>query len=169
MRTALALSAGLALLTTPVLAADWTGAYAGVGLGYANVEPDNTVDGDGWTYGFQIGYDHDFGDWILGGELEWDGMDVELPGAGVDGIGRAKLKLGYDFGTAYGYGILAAARANTTVGDETGPAYGLGVAFFLTDSWTMSAEYLHHDFDDIDGQGNGATADTINMRVNFRF
>lgn len=87
-------------LTAPAFAngaGTWNGFYAGVHGGYAwgewngplhyddahlfpSLDFDDskrTIDGDGWLVGLQLGYNHQFGSWVVGAEadLSWTGFD----------------------------------------------------------------------------------------------
>jgi outer membrane immunogenic protein len=94
------LAIGAAFLTLPtpsVLANDWSGFYAGAGIG--NLEVDTSVAGvkeDDTTYGVHAGYRFDAVQWVLGGEFEYDRTDIELvPGAiSVDRVMRLKATAG---------------------------------------------------------------------------
>lgn len=157
----------------PVTASsDWTGFYTGLQLGYADVDGPGTLDGDDNTYGFHAGYDYDFGNWVVGGELDYDKADVELGGgvAEVDSVARLKFKGGYDLGNTLVYATAGVARADTSVGDETGPFAGLGVSYKVTERYTVGAEVLQHRFDDLGGvAGNDVDATTFNLRGSLRF
>ncbi len=164
---------GLSMVAAaPVMAADWTGAYAGFGVGYGDTDGPGTQDGDNATFGGHIGYNYDFGNNIVvGAELEYDRVGIDLGGAGgsIDNIGRFKLKGGYDFGPALGYAVVGAARADTSFGNDTGAVYGIGMAFPVTDQWTVSGEVLRHDFSNLNGSGSDFDTNTFNLRASFRF
>ncbi|KIN72893.1 outer membrane protein [Sulfitobacter guttiformis] len=149
---------------------DWTGAYGGLNLGYADIDGTGDVDGDDTTYGLHVGYDYDFGKFVLGGEFEYDKTDIDLGGvAEADSVARLKLRGGYDLGRTLVYATAGAARVDTSVGDETGEFIGVGVAYQVTDRFTVGGEVLEHRFDDIGGSGVDADATTFNLRGSFRF
>lgn len=151
---------------------DWTGFYTGLQLGYADVDGPGVLDGDNGTYGFHAGYDYDFGDYVIGGELDYDKTDIDLNGgaANVDSVARLKVKGGYDLGNTLIYATAGAARADTSVGDETGPFAGIGATYKITDRYTVGAELLHHQFDDLGGvAGADADATTFTVRGSLRF
>ncbi|TMM54854.1 outer membrane protein [Sulfitobacter sabulilitoris] len=158
---------------------EWGGFYGGLQLGYADVSGDDALDGvegDNGTYGLHLGYNYDFGQWVVGGELDYDKLDVDLEAGGapigqtVDDVTRLKLKAGYDLGRSMVYATAGAARVNTTVGDDTGAFLGLGYSYQLTDQFVMTGEYLHHEFSDLgDNAGFDADADTFTVRASFRF
>lgn len=164
------------------LGGDWTGFYTGLQLGYADIDGtsndgddtnDDLVDGDGMTYGLHAGYDYDFGQYVLGAELEYDKADFDLgpdtAPVGVDSITRLKLKGGYDLGRTLLYVTAGAAQIDTDLGDETGAFGGVGAAYQVTDNFTLGSELLFHKFDDIGDAGVEADATTFNVRGSFRF
>jgi len=149
---------------------DWTGAYGGLNLGYGDIDGSGTADGDGTTYGVHLGYDYDFGKFVLGGELEYDKADIDLNGAAdVDDVTRLKIRGGYDLGRTLVYATAGAARVNTSIGDDTGEFFGVGMAYQVTEKFTVGGEVLEHRFDDIGGTGVDADATTFNVRGSFRF
>lgn len=155
----------------PAPVSDWTGFYTGIQLGYADISGDGGIDGSDNSYGFHAGYDYDFGNYVIGAELDYDQMDVDVGGgASVDSVARLKVKGGYDLGNTLIYATAGAARADTSVGDETGPFVGLGVTYKVTEQYTVGAELLEHRFDDLGGvAGNDVDATTLTVRGSFRF
>lgn len=151
---------------------DWTGFYTGLQLGYGDVDGPGVLDGDNGTYGFHAGYDYDLGNYVIGGELDYDKTDIDLNNgaASVDSVARLKFKGGYDLGNTLIYATAGAARADTSLGDETGPFAGIGATYKITDRYTVGAEVLHHKFDDIGGvAGADADATTFTVRGSLRF
>lgn len=149
---------------------DWTGFYGGLNLGYADIDGSGAADGNDVTYGLHVGYDYDFGSYVVGAELEYDDLDVDLGGAATaDSVTRLKLRGGYDFGSTLLYATAGAARLQTSLGDDTGEFIGVGVAYKVTDSFTVGGELLEHRFDDIGGTDVDADATTFNLRGSFRF
>lgn len=151
---------------------DWTGFYTGLQLGYADIDGDAGLEGDDNTYGFHAGYDYDFGDFVVGAELDYDEANIDLNGGAgsVDNVARLKFKGGYDLGNTLIYATAGVARADTSIGDETGPFAGLGVAYRVTDRYTVGAELLEHRFDDVGGvAGADVDATTFTVRGSLRF
>lgn len=79
--------APVAIAPTPS-SPDWTGFYAGGQLGYANVDTNVAgVNGDDFIGGLVLGYDYDFGQWVIGAGADYDFGDITLaPGASVDSV-----------------------------------------------------------------------------------
>ena len=148
---------------------DWTGFYGGLSLGNLSADA-NDFDDSEMVYGLQGGYDYDFGQFVVGGELDYQtGEDIDLGGIEVDDIFRAKVRGGYDLGQTLVYGTIGAAQLNTSEGDDTGLVGGVGIEYKVTEQITVGGEYLAHKFDDFDDSGVDVDADTVSLRANFRF
>ncbi len=165
--------ATLALSASAAQAGDWTGPHVGAQVGYADIDPAGGVaDGDGASFGVNAGYDYDFGDWVLGGEFDYDRLDIDVGAApgkvSADHLYRAKLRLGYDFGDALGYVVAGPARLKTSAGSDTDAFYGLGVSVLMSPQWSITGEYLYQDFSDIGG-GVDAKIQSFTLRAAFRF
>ncbi|MCL7466718.1 porin family protein [Phaeovulum sp. NW3] len=174
MRKQLAVGAAiLALSTTSVFASDWSGFYAGAGIG--NLEVDTSVVGvkeNDTAYGIHAGYRFDAGRWVLGGEFEHDWTDVELvPGAvTADRVMRLKATAGYDFGQTLVYLAAGAAKVNVDgLGDDWGSFYGVGAAYAVSPRTIVSLELLEHNFSDIGGSGIDADAWSAGLRASWKF
>ncbi|MEP1935043.1 MAG: outer membrane beta-barrel protein [Paracoccaceae bacterium] len=174
MRTLIAASA-FALTATSSFAGDWTAGYAGVGLGYADVGLSAGLSGgNGGAGGIHGGYDYDFGDWVIGGELEYDWMSIGVASgaADLDNVGRLKFKVGYDLEDWLVYGVVGAARAYTSsnaIGNDNGWLAGVGAAYQVGPQWAISGELLYHEFSDFNNTGVDVDATTFNVRASYRF
>lgn len=168
-------------LTEPVIVApapvavvntggEWTGFYAGAQLGYGDLSVDGTGGGDGGLAGVHVGYDYDFGRFVLGGELDYDASDIGFgAGAGsVDSISRVKLRGGYDMGRTLLYVTGGYANINTSLGSQDGYFGGVGVAYQVNDSFTVSGEVLENKFDNVGGAFDMSET-TATVRASFRF
>jgi opacity protein-like surface antigen len=148
---------------------DWTGGYGGLSFGQLSADIDDFDDSE-TVYGVFGGYDYDFGQFVLGGELDYQtGEDIELDGIEVDDVIRAKVRGGYDLGRTLVYGTVGAAQLGTSIGDDTGIVGGVGVEYKVTEQFTVGGEYLAHRFDDFDDTGVDVDADTVSIRGSFRF
>ncbi|WP_372572870.1 outer membrane protein [Ruegeria jejuensis] len=172
MRHALPICIALTLsCATPALAEDWTGVYGGFALGYTDVDGPGGTGGNDVSFGPHIGYDYDFGSFVLGGEFEYNRTNINLGGSAgeLDYIGRLKLRGGYDFGNALGYVVVGAARAETSGASDTGAVYGIGIAVPVTDRLEIGGEILRHNFSDLNDASGDFDTDTFNLRTTFRF
>ncbi|MTH98500.1 MULTISPECIES: outer membrane protein [Alphaproteobacteria] len=171
MKRLTAMIAALLLVgTAPAFAEDWTGAYAGFSFGYTDADGPNGSSGNDTTFGPHIGYDYDFGDFVLGGELEYDPLNLSLGSEGsLDGVTRLKLRGGYDFGPALGYVVVGAARADTSNDSDTAAVYGIGVAYPIGENFVISGEALRQNFSDVTRSNGDLDANTFNLRTTFRF
>ncbi|WP_417250729.1 outer membrane protein [Celeribacter sp.] len=158
----------------PVIATgtDWTGGYAGATLGYGWGADD--ADGvDGEVYGIHGGYNYDFGDYVIGGEVEYLGSGMSEAGDEIDDMARVKLRAGYDAGDMLFYGVLGATYANATISgndySDTGVSYGVGVDYAINDAWTAGVELLHTDFSEFDDSSSDVGATTLGARLSMRF
>lgn len=151
---------------------DWTGFYAGGSLGYADASDTTAAfDADGLTYGLHGGYDYDFGTFVLGGELEISGFDVEDGANSISSVARAKLRAGYDAGAYMPYVTAGIARLDVDGLnlDDTGPVYGVGLDYRYSDSLRIGGEILKHEFDNFGATGLDIDATTAALRVSFEF
>ncbi len=163
----------LALSTTSAFGNDWSGFYAGAGIGDLEVETNVAgVQENDRAYGIHAGYRYDAGKWVLGGEFEHDWTDIQLvPGAiSVDRVMRLKATAGYDFGPALVYFAAGTAQVNVEgLGDDWGGFYGLGAAYAVSPKTIVSLEMLEHDFSNIANSGIDADAWSVNLRASWKF
>ena len=147
---------------------DWTGPY--VGLSFGGIEADNNATSEqGGLIGAHAGYDYDFGNFVLGGELEYQAMDLTVGTVDIDSITRLKARAGIDMGPALLYGVAGAAQLDSSIGTGTGAVYGLGAEYKITEQFSFGAEYLGHTFDDVGSTTTDVDAQTVNFRGTFRF
>jgi outer membrane immunogenic protein len=112
-----AISAAVTLAAaTPSLAqggpAIWQGFYLGGTVGYGDADDIGPLDPTGAVYGFYGGYNHAFGPWVAGIEVDYTWADVEdtvRAGAdrvtlGYDNLGSVRARIGYTFDQAMIYG-----------------------------------------------------------------
>ena len=196
---------------------DWTGGYAGLSLGYARGDADIAglgidADGDGDSDdeddsliddfadifeepdaegvlgGAFVGYQHDFGQFVLGGELDINaaglsgddetitdenGNSYDIEGLDIEQVHRLKLRAGYDLGNTLVYGTVGAVYAKAEFNEKefegVGGLVGAGVDYKVTPNVVVGAEVLYHKFDDFDDTGLEADATSIAGRVAYKF
>ncbi len=166
-----AFAAALISAAAPAVAEDWTGPYAGFSFGYTDVDGSGGAGGSDAGFGPLIGYDYDFGNFVLGGELEYNRLNLDLGRSegSLDSMSRLKLRGGYDFGPALGYVVVGTARASTSGDSDTAAVYGIGVAYPLGDRFVISGEALRQNFDNIPQSGTSLDTNVFNLRTTFRF
>ncbi|MCW3781188.1 outer membrane protein [Defluviimonas salinarum] len=166
--------APIAPVAPVVVGTDWTGFYVGGDLGYGDVSTTGE-DGDGLMYGLRGGYDYDFGNWVLGGRLDYDWSDINLANnaGSVDSVWRLGARAGADLGRTLIYGIGGYTEADATVGgtsySDDGWFLGIGADYLITDRWTVGAEILTHQYDNFGGTGTDVDATTASVTAGFRF
>ena len=192
----------------PMMVDDWTGGYAGLTLGYGSADvtgsdlledgdgTDDDIldqDGDGIVGGVILGYQQDFGQFVLGAEadlnasnIDFDeddffGGDIDLDddgepdgGASIDQIHVLKLRAGYDLGNALVYGTAGAAYAKADIdgiGDveDVGYVLGAGVDYKITPNVIVGGEVLYHEFEEFDDTGIDLDVTTVKARVAYKF
>jgi len=164
---------------------DWSGGYFGLRFDTITAGDYNiagiTSSVDGNTYGVFGGYRFDFGNIIVGGELDYatgDGtINAPAPIVGafdidIDRIVRLGAELGYDAGRLLVYGtagyasIKITSSAPTDTVSSSGYFYGIGADFLMNDSVTVGADLLKHEFSDFDGSAAGAELDPVTAGIN---
>ncbi|THH38901.1 porin family protein [Aliishimia ponticola] len=149
---------------------EWTGGYAGLSIGGIDIDATGAPDGEHSSYGLHLGYDYDFGQFVLGGEIEYETTNIGLGAvADVDSVARLKLRGGYDLGRTLLYATAGMAEIDTSIGSETGSFAGVGVSYQLNDRFYLGGEVLGHRFDDINGSGVDADATSLSIRGGLRF
>lgn len=157
---------------------DWSGFYAGLQYGVGNAELSGfgeEVDSDYDGYGVHAGYLHDFGRFILGGELDYN--KVELDDVDVDGdLIRLRGRAGYDMGRFQPYVTLGVARISLDNGfsdvSDTGITYGVGAEYLVHERFSVGLEYTRNDFSDFYEDASGSVdldTDLVQVRATYRF
>lgn len=184
LSTALVCAPCSAFAAPPPATFNWTGFYVGVHGGYAwgehHVADDNPtvayeMETDGFLGGAQVGFDYQFGNFVLGveGDISWGDMSTRANNVGLgldatfeaDYIASLRARLGYSMQSLLLYATGGAAFAQFTDAnyftggtpfgqpfdhDETGWTIGLGAEFPLGPKWTMKVDYLHYEFDSVE-------------------
>ena len=151
--------------------ADWTGFYIGGQLGVGIVDSSFSSSDEGFIGGITLGYDHDFGSWVLGGALDYDFADINAgPTTSVEEIFRLKIRGGPKIGNGLLYGAAGYANADTSnAGSDDGWFIGGGYEYMISRQFSVGGEVLYHEFDNFNGTGNDIEATTIQIRATFRF
>ncbi len=171
------LAAGSAAAQSPTLlntsSGDWTGFYAGAQVGWIDVGTSLPgISGDDWIGGIILGYDYDFGTWVLGGGFDYDWTSVSLGGAvKVEDVWRLKARAGYKVSPdGLLYGVAGWADAGTDVlGDDDGWLIGAGYEQIINGNFSLGGEILYHEFNNFNSSGVDVDATTIQIRGAYRF
>jgi outer membrane immunogenic protein len=185
----------------------WSGFYIGGHAGVGWSEGDDS----GFVGGGQIGYNWQFApNWVIGIEGDFSGTSLSSGGgasvAGVTVTGGADLnwlasvrgRLGYTWdhfmlyftgGGAWadvsGGGTVSVAGLGSAAWSASGTASGWvlggGGEWMFAPNWTFGVEYLHYEFDNINGSvsvpgftvsgnfGTDGSVDVVRARLNYKF
>lgn len=165
---------------------NWSGAYAGVNLGYQWGETtNNPTRPSGIMGGVTGGYNWQNGQLVYGGEA-----DLNLSGAddtfapwkfSNPWFGTLRGRAGYAYSNFLFYGTLGLAfgsvKGEIAGLSETrtvaGWTAGAGVEVGLNKAWSAKAEYLYIDLNDrnftVTGVKNGIESNLIRFGVNYHF
>lgn len=156
---------------------DWSGFYLGAHGGYglfrgaandyAGTGATTTVNGNGWLGGAQLGYNAQFGNWVMGIEGDWSYTDVRgtaIPSATLEQTvrldwvgtvtGRAGmawdrtllyLKGGVAFGNVRSEALVPGTVLYVGNDTRTGWTLGGGVEWGWFGNWSVKAEYDYID------------------------
>ena len=159
---------------------DWTGFYVGGQLGYGEASGADE-DVSGGLGGLHAGYLYDLGQWVIGGELDYDWADMSDTFGGVevkvDEIARLKLIGGYDLGNGLLYATAGAFNANLNASggsletnvDDNGWLAGIGYKHKFTENWVGGVEALYHKASDFDDSGEDLKIKTLTARISYKF
>ncbi|MBS9716244.1 outer membrane protein [Pseudohalocynthiibacter aestuariivivens] len=157
-----------AVISAPTLAQaeDWTGFYIGAQVGWSDLSVLSASDDD-VSYGIHAGYNHDLGNFVLGGEIDYSTSEYSFGGGTLDvDTLRVKARAGYDIGPALFYGVLGYVDLDTDLVSEDGYSYGIGASYKVTDNVVVGAEYLR---DEVDILGVDFEVDSFNIRASYQF
>jgi outer membrane immunogenic protein len=141
----------------------WTGAYAGLSLGYGLLWDSQDARARGLDFGGFAGYNIRVAGPIVGGlEAEFNHINREFDdkiGVYAKDVMSAKLRLGYAHDRFFAYGLVGAQHATSEVptflsasGEAADTTYmlGAGVDVAVTSKIALGAEYtraVYHSFD----------------------
>ena len=164
----------------PVILSDWAGFYLGVNFGGG--WSDTSIDGvtgvprsSGAVGGGQLGYNWQFGSYVVGVESDLDGASISANGLKTDELGTVRARLGYSilprllvYGTA-GFAYGQQSVLGTDLG-ETGYAAGGGVEYKVWGPLSARAEYLHYGLEgNLSGPSIRNDIDVVRGGLNYKF
>jgi opacity protein-like surface antigen len=145
----------------------WTGFNAGLQLSTVDLSDGDNDNGNG-ALGLHVGYLHEFDGYVFGGEVTYD-AGAELVSENETekaGTLRLKFKGGHVFGRTYLYGVVGYANIDGGSLSEDGYSAGVGVTYRATDKILVGLEYLR---DTYDTSGDDITADSVTLRMSYKF
>jgi len=168
----------------------WAGWYAGAHAGYGSADIGGVYDSsqtppgiptefstlgnlDGFLGGAHLGYNFQYGSFVLGVEGDFTGSDLsgeastievapDYLRADVDYMTSIRGRVGFTYGSALIYGTAGAMFAEYTIEaqdfsppagvgritfEDTGFVYGGGIDVALNEQLSIGVEYLHADID----------------------
>ena len=164
------------MMATP--SSDWTGAYAGVKLGFGHSSTSGgLVNPSGKMHigGADLGYRRDTGAFVIGAELSYDRDNINVKAADSQIKNRTALKLivGKSMGQTLFYGTVGVTRANATLagmsGSDTGYTAGIGADYALTQKVTLGGELTTDRYKNFDGSGVTLKDTAFAVKLGFRF
>jgi outer membrane immunogenic protein len=171
---------------TAPLVYNWSGAYAGVNVGYQWGDTTNSATNPSGIFGgVGGGYNWQSGAWVFGGEtdLQVSGADDTIAPFKFSNpwFGTLRARGGYAFnnillyataGLAYG-GVKGEIIGLSESKTHLGWTAGLGVEVGLNPAWSARAEYLYVDLADrtysITGLPNGVESSLLRFGVFYHF
>ncbi len=145
----------------------WTGYQVGIQVGNQHIKAKGTGESNP-TLGVHIGYLHDFGGYVFGGEISHDAAAKYTVG-GVKKSAkttRIKIKGGHSFGETLLYGVVGYAGLDIGGTNEDGISAGIGVSYRLTPQMVLGLEYLH---DTYSSGGADTEADSVFLKASYKF
>jgi len=169
------------------IASPWDGLYVGGNLGYGETSfefPGISFHGNGVVGGFQVGYNKQYGTFVLGLETDFDLTSIKTTNFGVTDklpwFGTTRGRVGFLLNPSwllYATGGVAYGRLEESVPGASikvsgvGWAAGAGVQYAFTPQWIIGAEYLHVELDHVIAGGDGLKTNTDLGRatLNYKF
>lgn len=177
------------------IASPWDGLYVGANVGAGQTDFSGTLGGGtvstsatGALGGFQVGFNKQVGNFVLGIETDFDFTSIEKTTSGVTTklpwFGTTRGRAGYlvapslllygTGGVAYGQAELSGQGATLKL-PGVGWAAGAGLQYALGGGWSVGAEYLHVELDGPSGSSgnvNGSTKAETDLgrgTLNYKF
>jgi len=153
---------------------NWTGFY--VGLNYTSSDGELTNAGPTVDVSFEdsvglyAGYDFDFGQYVVGGELTFGKFDDKATGNETK-LYQLQARIGADLGSFLPYVTVGAAKFSAgDNGSETGVTYGVGGDYRINDSFSVGIAYSVNNFENVQELlGADVKLEQIQMRASYRF
>jgi len=164
----------------------WMGPYIGGNIGYQwGDTTNNPTDPKGLIGGVQAGYNWQFGQFVFGGETDFQFSNADDTFASWKfsnpWFGTFRVRGGYAMDNillyatgGFAYGRLEGENSGVSQSrTATGYTLGLGMEVGLTQNWSAKTEYLYLDLADkhfnVTGVDNGYKSNLVRFGVNYRF
>ena len=161
------------MVPAPAPAPQWQGGYAGVELGFANVDVTPGPSDGGVIGGLILGYDWQSGSTVYGLGFDLDATGINVGGTDIDHVARLKGRIGQVTGNGLIYGTAGATRMKASAGgtsaSDNGWFAGLGYETFVAENTTVGGELLYHDISNFNGGGSDVSTTSLQLRVAYRF
>lgn len=206
-RSAFLAAIGTALLSSTIPASaegGWSGFYVGLEAGGGNntvnliddifIPVDEDQSDSGIVAGVFAGYDHQIGDFVIGGVADIDYVgtsDLVFEGKGsvnydMNWVATARVRAGWapnDQLLLYGTGGFAVAGQDGNLATIGGPlpisstnvgyVVGAGAEYRFAANWSVKGEYLHHNFGTVEVDGASSILrpklDVFKVGLAYRF
>lgn len=167
---------------------DWSGLYVGGSVGYisgdtpAGNDADGSYDVTSGVIGLFGGYNHQFDNFVIGGEINWFGPYTAQNGDDiaytVTSTMDARLRLGVDMGGVlfYGFGGITVANLNSQYYSRDyalfGSNFGLGAEMKVLEDLSIGLEGAMRNVQQYDNSGwdytEGETY-SVTLRASYHF
>ncbi len=152
--------------------AAWTGFTFGAGIGAGQVDRPGGPD-TAQIYSLRAGYARDFGDFVLGGRIVYDRLEVPELADDENHYTALHLTAGYDLGRWQPYAIGGFAsltfRGSAPRRSDRGLLAGLGTSYALTDRDILSVEVVRHFNDDFVDSSVDRSGEFLSLAYDYRF
>jgi outer membrane immunogenic protein len=157
----------------------WSSFYVGGSVGYGllsdvdySFAPPLVSEGKDWLFGVHAGYLHQFGNFVVGLEGEYQRLDIQFEGLPVFAEDawtiKARAGLAFDRWLITGHGGGSYVTTNIGLEDWAWVA-GVGVDYAVTDHIVLGASYSHMRSDSYDDTLIYARIDQFTARLGFKF
>lgn len=158
----------------------WSGLYAGASVGYGWLSdadhqfvPALEDGGEDWNIGGHVGYQQQFGSFVVGAEGEAQALDINYDTFSFIKVNNAytvKGRAGVAWDRLLFTGHFGGTYLTTNIKlEDWGWVAGGGIDYAVTDNVILGVQYSHHWFDKFDGTLIDGTLDVLSARASYKF